>query len=250
MMLSDDLHEATLQDESTLWRPSPEDAVKLRQSNGWQTWNDIKYDHLNDTERATLETAVSSAKKYVTEYQDRPGVGMILVAGKVDGDMDRTGYGCGKTTIAKIIHSHISVTSYAAGIPGSLSIRPTGRFYEARALMALFDKDNFDQRYTFSQFGNLLVIDDVGREGTLKWEKRDPELQLQEKQDRYYSIINHCYTSGVGVVVTSNLTSRELATFLGGASWSRLLQIVPKRYRVNMTGIRDMRPLIAETDWF
>jgi hypothetical protein len=52
------------------------------------------------------------------------------------------------------------------------------------------------------------------------------------------------------MIITSNLTSREMATFLGGASWSRLLQMVPKRYRVNMTGVRDMRPLLAENDWF
>ncbi|MCP5020123.1 MAG: hypothetical protein GY938_33270, partial [Ketobacter sp.] len=50
----------------------------------------------------------------------------------------------------------------------------------------------------------------------------------------------------VGVVITSNLSSRELAAFLGGATWSRLLSMVPKKYRVNMTGICDMRPLLAD----
>ena len=36
-----------------------------------------------------------------------------------------------------------------------------------------------------------------------------------EKRDRYYTIINHCYEKGISLVITSNMSSRELACFPG-----------------------------------
>lgn len=240
------------EEELAKWEPSKEEIAAAIAAKGWPSFDQITYAHIDDpAERGKLETAVATVKEFVADVKDGAhGLSMIMVANQVDGDMDRTGYGCGKTTLAQAAYYSNLNIMYSKGHPDSIYINPIGRFYSAREVMALFDSENFDQRYTFQNMGKVVVIDDLGREGTLKWEKRDLDMQLQEKQDRYYSLINYCYENGISLIITSNLTSREMATFLGGASWSRLLQMVPKKYRINMTGIRDMRPLLAEQEWF
>jgi len=220
-------------------------------SRNWQRYDDIRYDHLNADERAILETAVSTCKEFNEQLKAGETPSLLLIASGVKDDSIRTGYGCGKTMLAKAIHYQNSHT--IAPENGKLEhIKQNGTFYAARDLMAIFDdvKDLSQLRYKLGQLRRTIIIDDLGREGTLRWERRDPNIQLAEKQDRYYSIINYCYENDIGVVITSNLSSREMATFLGGATWSRLLEMVPKKYRINMTGIRDMRPMLADDGEF
>lgn len=236
-----------------LWEPTQTDIDQYITDRGWPMFTDLKDSHLEtQEEKDKLRTAITTVSNWIEElkaHPDNAGLSLILIANEVQGDMARTGYGCGKTTLARIAHNASHTIQWVRETK-DIYLNPIGRFYEAREVMALFDKENFDQRYTFGQFGRLLVIDDVGREGNLKWEKRDPEMQAQEKRDRYYNIINHCYENSISMILTSNLTSRQLAEHVGGAAWSRLLQMCPSRYRVNMTGLKDMRPLLAETEWF
>lgn len=227
------------------WQPTQDDILAHFREQGWPVFEDFKSDHLEtDGEREKLQTAVNSAGQFVNEVKDGKRLALIMIASEVPEDLSRTGYGCGKTMLARTIyHANYGYSAYYG--PDSLRIHPRGRFLEARELMAIFDKDDYSPRDSFA-FGSLLVIDDVGREGSLRWERRDPELQAAEKQSRYYNVINHCYEKGISIVITSNLPSRGLAELLGGASWSRLLQMCPTRYRLNMTGIMDMRPLLAD----
>lgn len=231
------------------WEPSQDDFDKAYAVLGVPKWEDFRFDHLPADEAKTLQTAISAVKTYIVESKKKRGLSLILIASKVDNI--RTGYGCGKTTLAQIVHGSFYRSVWAESIKNSLRVSKAGSFYEARKLMAKFDAPNFDLHNFLTSICDVLIIDDVGREGNLRYEKRDPEIQAQEKRDRYYSIINHCYTNRIPVVITSNLTSRELADHLGGATWSRLLNLAPKEYRVNMTGITDMRPLLAQSeDWF
>lgn len=229
------------------WYPDPveitEDDIRAYfAAQGWPTWDSLTADHLNRKERDILDKAIKAARAYADAIRDgAEGLALILVAGPVEGDSTRTGYGCGKTTLAKIINYATSYY-YPPTRREDLRIHQSGVFMESRQLMARFDDDNV----TPVPGGNPLVIDDVGREGTLRWEKRDPELQLQEKQDRYYTVVDKCYQKNRNLVITSNMSAKELAAFLGGATWSRLLQMCPPQFRINMTGIRDMRPLLGE----
>lgn len=229
------------------WKPAAEDVAAYVEKQGWPQIDDLTAEHLSRAEADKLQQAKDAARAFLAALRNgERELGLVLLAGPVDGDLQRTGYGCGKTHLARAIHFANSRLQYVPQMPGEMWVHPRGKFYESRELMALFDADEFDQGYTFSRFGNLLTIDDVGREGTLKWERRDPELQLQEKRDRYYSVINYCYEHRVSLAVTSNLAARELAGFLGGATWSRLLQMCPPQFRVNMTGLPDMRPVLGE----
>lgn len=233
------------------YTPTEREILEHMAGLGWPTWADIRYNHLDEGEAAKLQAAVEAAQRFSRQIKDTPGVSMLLVAHEpatVNGhipDFDCTGYGCGKTMIARIVHYANSQVQYSPAAPGELYIRPRGQYLESRQAMALFDKYDFDLRAAFSDFGNLVVIDDVGREGALRWEKRDPAFQLQEKRDRYYSLVDFCYGEKISLIMTSNMKSTELAQFLGGAIWSRLLQMAPPEYRLNLTGVRDMRPLLA-----
>lgn len=230
--------------------------AKRFKDDGWLTFDDIRYSHLDSEETKKMRTAVAACRDYVEMIKGDSKPSMMIIASSVDGDRDRTGYGCGKTTLANIVYRACS-TIQSVAYPEDYVIenpefwiQPIGRLYTSKAIMSLFDGDSEESQYNVMQIKGMLIIDDLGREGSLKWEKRDPESQLEEKQNRYYTIINRCYEKKIPVVITSNLTSREMASFLGGASWSRLLQMVPEKYRINMTGIRDMRPILSGEQWF
>lgn len=225
------------------YKVTEEDVRDYFQEQGWSTWESLTFDHLNQKEVEILEKAIKAARAYTEAVRDDArGLALIMLAGPVEGDTVRTGYGCGKTTLARII---LYATSYYYPPPRreDLKIHQRGWFIESRALMERFaDRDISGPVPGRSP----LIIDDVGREGTLRFEKRDPDLQLQEKQDRYYTVVDQCYKKGQNLVITSNMSAKELAAFLGGAAWSRLLEMCPPQFRVNMTGIRDMRPLLGE----
>lgn len=233
-------------------KPAPKitsDEVKAYyREQGWPIFDDITYDHIEaKDEREKLQSAVDSVEQFVFEIKDKPGQSLILIASSVEGDEARTGFGCGKTMLASIVH-HANASMYQGG--GETWFQARGKFYEAREAMALFDGSDFDPKRVFSDFGNLVIIDDVGREGSLRWEKRDSQAQIEEKQNRYYNIIDHCYSNSIGLILTSNLTSRKLANLIGGAAWSRLMQVSPEQYRINLTGVQDMRPILGKEEWF
>ena len=196
-------------------------------------------------EHAKFDQAVSAARQFLAEMRTKPGLSMILRACAVPGDARRSGYGCGKTTLAKIIHHQNMVMQFAPGAPESLTVKSRGLYLEARQAMDLFSSGKFAPHQIFAAFGNLVVLDDVGREGSIRYEKRDVEAQMAEKRARYYNIIDWCYSQKISVIMTCNMHAAELAQLLHGASWSRLLEMAPDRYRLDMTGIQDMRPLLA-----
>lgn len=236
------------------WEPSREFIASFLAEQGWPQLADLSTAHLTTPgEIEKLEGAIEAARRFAQALQEgATGLALVLVASGVEGDDRRTGFGCGKTHLARSIHYLNSTIQYSPSAPGQIWVKQNGRFLEARELMALFDKDDFVAAELFSGFGNLLIIDDVGREGSLRWEKRDPALQAQEKQDRYYSVIDYCDKRGVNLIITSNLSALALRDLLGGAGWSRLMKMSPRSFRISMTGLPDMRPSLgeqAEEDW-
>lgn len=211
------------------------------------SFNDFTFDHLDQKETEIMQNAIKQARSLLQEIEGGSNKSMLLIAQGRD-DI-RTGYGCGKTMLAKAIY-YSNAFMRVVGAEGSVddvnAIKiARGSFYVAKELINLCHGEQFEPEIAFAEFGNMVVIDDLGREGVLKYVKQDADIQLQEKRDRYYSIIDYCYQTKKSIVITSNMSSGELAEFLGGASWSRLLQMAPSQYRINMSGVRDMRPLLA-----
>lgn len=224
-------------------------------------------DQLDVNHHPLVSTAVAAARQWqrtrqaqAREYRERFNIpldanlpyyepansSLVLVAtqattnkgGKAVKDEARTGYGCGKTHVARSVLWSIFL-SRDDGTP----MAPAGAFFEANRLILELDADERG-RYVETMLRNkpLIVIDDVGNRGT---EQEIPHVaasrQIPERQARYYSVINYCYEHGIGVVITSNMTFGELREHVGGRAYSRLAEMAPKGQWVDMTGVPDYR---------
>lgn len=161
---------------------------------------------------------------------------MVLLATQVnkkDGttDLDRTGYGCGKTHIARAcLWTECLVMD---GEP----IAPIGKFFLAMDIIGRLDGET--PAAVEIAPAPIIVLDDVGTEGAIQFVGK--ELQVSERHARYFKIFDYCYQAGVSVVVTANLTIDGLMATIGGRAYSRLLQMAPSGFILDMTGVPDYR---------
>jgi hypothetical protein len=211
-------------------------------------------------ERVTLEqldaswhpqvaTAIKAAKAWASrKVAGWQRISLVLVASGVtrpDGtpDLDRTGYGVGKTHIARAVQ-WASYHFLEDGTP----VAPAGRFYAAADLLERLGGG--DTMYELAPAGTetvlglvggtpVLVIDDVGVEGVLPYVAK--ESQELERMARYFEVVNYCYTQNISVVITANMSLDRLAAHIGGRAWSRLQQMAPAGFMVDMTGVPDYR---------
>ena len=210
----------------------------------------ITLDTLDASVHSKVERAIASARRWASLKIGGDGrASMVLVATglkKKDGkpDMDHTGYGCGKTHIARAIQ-WASYTALDDGTP----VAPAGRFYVARDLIELIGSGNTMQELApppveIADGGRVggtpvIVIDDVGTEGTIPYVSA--AQQAYEMQARYFMVINYCYERHISVVITANMTIDEMAAHIGGRAWSRLQQMAPAGLIIDMTGVPDWR---------
>lgn len=212
----------------------------------------------NTAERVTLsqldaghhplvDTAVKAAYRWLDRKRGYPAASLVLVASQVkrpDGtaDINRTGYGCGKTHIARAI-MWAQYIAREDGVP----VAPCGRFFMARDLIELLRGNSPAELVPRPSIvdgsivggAHAVVIDDVGTEGVLQFISK--EAQTAELHARYFEVVNYCYTAGISVIITANMTLDQLATHLGGRCWSRLLEMAPAGFMIDLTGVPDYR---------
>lgn len=200
-----------LGDLDTSWHPRVAEAVSMARK--WQA-----------RRRRQSET------QQVSPWQ-KVNASMVLLATKVDGDSSRTGYGCGKTHVA--LAALWSICYMLDNEP----IAPAGRFFVAADLITNLDGDTPIR----AEIGDspIVVIDDVGAEGQIKY--IGAGQQEGERHSRYFRLINHCYENNVSMIITANLTADGLAQHIGGRAWSRLLEMAPTGFMLDMTGVPDYR---------
>lgn len=210
----------------------------------------VTLEQLDESVHTKVQSAVSAARRWASlKISGVDRVSMVLVATGVmlpngEPDRERTGYGCGKTHIAKAIQW----ASYIALDDGT-PVAPAGRFYVARDLIELLGAGNTMQELApppvkTSDGGRVggtpvIVIDDVGTEGVLPYVAKG--AQSHELHARYFSVINYCYDKHISVVITANMSIDELARHIGGRAWSRLQQMAPAGLMLDMTGVPDYR---------
>lgn len=145
--------------------------------------------------------------------------------------INRTGYGCGKTYVAKCC---LWVDYLCCdGVP----IGPSGKMIQAAEIIPALNADIPPGLW----FGasKVICIDDVGAEGNIEYVST--ARQEVERQSRYTRIVDHCYREKVSLIITGNLTIHGLAAWVGGRAWSRLLEMAPAGAMLDMTGVPDYR---------
>lgn len=209
----------------------------------------VTLDQLDENHHPMLKRAIAAARRWASlKIGGMANVSLVLVAGPLHDkngapDLARTGYGCGKTHIARAIQ-WASYQRLDDGTP----VAPAGRFYTAQHLMELLSDGNHmadlapagvDTVHGRVGGTPVLVIDDVGAEGVIRYVAK--ELQDYQKTSRYFQIINYCYERRISLVITANLRIGALAEHIGGRAWSRLLEMAPPGLIVDMTGVPDYR---------
>lgn len=224
-------------------RPAP--AVKKR---SYEIPDRCFLSDLDTSHHPMLAVAVQKAKEWQirraeqAERGDPTNASLVLVASQStlpDGRPDpaRPGTGCGKTHIAKsILWSICHLLQDTGEVVGYL-----GQFYEAGRLIEELDTEGDVANALRGR--PILVIDDIGTEGNIEFIAAT--RQASERQARYYRVINYCYEYGVSVIITSNLTFPELAEHLGKRVMSRLQEMAPTGFMLDLTGVPDYRRRVS-----
>lgn len=186
-----------------------------------------------------VATAVGAARNWQQRRRaqiaagQKPTASLVLLSTPVPGDIDRTGYGCGKTHIARACLWSISY------IVDGLAIAPAGKFFMAGDIINRLDGETHASNEISG--AKIVVIDDVGAEGLIPYIRQDEKTQAAEREARYFKLVDYCYSAGVSLIITGNLSLDALADRIGGRAWSRLLQMAPAGCMVNLSGVPDYR---------
>lgn len=150
-----------------------------------------------------------------------------------------------------ILWSIVDCAKDKDGLELEITEVPAGRFFLASDLLLALGPviDHETQTQSASRPSHLLgtaplvVVDDVGGEGVIPFVKG--EYQDHERHARYFRFIDHCYTTGISVVITTNLRADgrecQLSEHLGGRAWDRLLEMCPVGSIVNLWNVPSWR---------
>jgi len=201
---------------------------------------DLTTAHMNPQAANNYNDMIGRVKKWKGETAVTPGLSFVLSSKQV---------GVGKTHIAKAVNASfcaiVGEKVYIDDVP-QFTLEYAAKMYTARELIALLGGDNQMSVWDIvPKHVKCLVIDDLGREGYLDYVQA--AKQQEEKQSRYFHLINHIYETRrngrypVNLFITTNLTPKEIEELVGPACWSRLMELCPRGYIVELTGIDDYR---------
>ncbi len=206
--------------------------------------SELTTNHMSHEKRQRFERLIISVRKWRQDAPTNSGLSFLLSSKQV---------GVGKTHIAKAVNAsfcRVVGNMQYIGDVAQFRVEHRSRLFTARQLINLLGGDaQKDLWEIVPKHVTCLVIDDLGREGYLDYVKADQ--QGQEKESRYFHLINHLYETRkngrfpVNLFITTNLTANEVQTLLGEASWSRLLQMCPKGYIVEPGELDDYRRIVS-----
>ena len=85
----------------------------------------------------------------------------------------------------------------------------------------------------------MVVIDDVGSEQNIEYV--GAVNQAREVEHRFFKVVNYCYQRQVSLIITTNLTLEKLAEHVGKRAWSRLQEMAPAGFMIDLAGVPDYR---------
>ncbi len=213
----------------------PMDRLHLMKHFNLTAVEDMTDDHITDpAARASFQAMLYTANRWRSEVSCTPGLSLMLMS-------DRPGVG--KTMLATAMaHTFCDVVfgfdDDSTIVPEDIALVRNAAVRTAKEVM-----DMAAEHFYLDGRTRLLVIDDIGREGLLRFVKTDEETQRAEVQFRYYEAINYCYTHEVSVLITSNMLYAQLEKFFNAATWSRLQQMCPAGFAFEAVGLPDYRTI-------
>jgi len=211
----------------------PIDKINLTEHFGLVSLDDLTVDHMPEDIQQGFMAMLMKIGEWRDAVDDHPGLSLVLTSDNP---------GVGKTKIARAMVDSFSrvifgsESLFAPIFPSDLALVREGAFRTSREIMEMAAESFYiDPKI------RMLVIDDVGREGIIRYVKTDVETQTYERQARYYSVVDYCYRNKVSLLLTSNLSYEELKGFFDEATWSRLRQMAPAGYVWEISGVPDFR---------
>lgn len=205
--------------------------------------DDLTTDHLNSGQRQNFNELLATVRRWRGLIAYTPGLSFAILSPNI---------GIGKTHIAQsVATSFASITgdlAYENDLP-LFSIQNSARIYTARELINLLGGDNAQPLSQIAPaYIRCLVIDDLGREGYLDYVKASD--QQNEKQARYFHLIDYIYkrrrgSQPVSLFITSNYLAADVENLIGPAAWDRLLELAPRGYIREITGLPSYRRIAS-----
>ena len=237
----DEPDEPSDEDLATATAIIPATRDNIAKYHGWATLAQLTTAHMPDPLAKSYTAMVERVREW-RNAQTHPATtgtatAMILASASV---------GIGKTHIAAAVaasYNDVWGEDDAAFVDGkpNFHVSKNGRFYTAADLMRLMDDDEYDPARLIPPHVKCVVIDDVGREGEIKYTART--AQAAEREHRYFGLINYLYTrKNVALFMTTNLTVAQLSSHFSEATMSRLYEMTQSRYLLDIvTRYPDVR---------
>lgn len=173
--------------------------------------------------------AHAAAREWVYAVSSGQVRGLVLWS---DNHHEQSGYGSGKTTLARmayevlrVMRSHNGQAQRVRFINAADLFQDIKDAYSNNAPVApMFDD------WTRGHF----ILDD--------WSKQYTTATGEEwAREQFYKLINRLVEAGHGLLMTSNSAPATIERQIGGASWSRLLGMCGPRGFIDMSAVPDYR---------
>lgn len=176
----------------------------------------------------TLTAAIDAARAWSRRLTDHPEASLILSS---------QSKGVGKTHIAKSCwwSQYFTAKGYEC---------PSNPFFMADQLSQMLHGADVQRAALRSMIApgrhRFVVIDDLGIEQNLQYVSG--ENQTRSRQSIWYNVINHCYESKIGLVITTNLEiTKQLPAWVGDAAFDRLMEMAPAGFMIDLSSVSSYR---------
>jgi len=214
--------------------PNNEVVEQIKAKFGIPSFASLSSAHLGGDAKKSMEKAINGMKNWSAQQKAAPSpLSAMLMSAPTP---NTTGFGVGKTHLAKAAGYEAFSEVFWSGNVNSSFINWQGKFFTSAEIV---------QEDALSRIGKskVVIIDDVGRETTIKFVAAVE--QIAERQKRYFSVIDYCYQRKIPMILTSNLGRNEFLEAVGGAAFSRLLEMVRPEFMFNLAGVPDHRAKIG-----